>query len=212
MPATSRRKKTPRGIVRSSNDRPSKASRSARATKHKTAPCESAPLNLSINWIRSLAEPYLRGYRAKPERADGLRGYYFSLKPAARGSGALGFFVGFLGETGAFAHLRPAAPECLIFAFIDPTGGPLHRAQVRDPKGTLRWTSGYIAWLTHRPPKFQFYETERTALIRHASMRAWPAEEIQHLAGNFFTETLAWLVRSGLVRRWRELSAAAMKN
>jgi hypothetical protein len=190
---------------------PTPSRRPERASKQKTAPREAAPLNLSINWIRPLAEPYLRGYLAKSERADGLRGFSFSLKPHS-GKGVLGFFVGFLIEPGAYAHLKPAAPECLIFAFVEPVGGSLHRAQVSNAKGTLRWTSGYIGWLTHRPPRFQLYETERAALIRHASMRGCPAGKIQHLAGNFFTETLAWLVRSGLVRRWRELSAAPANN
>ena len=158
----------------------------------------------------------MRGYGARPECKKGLRGFSFSLKPrraaGIRANGALGFFVGYLIEPGGYAHLNPAAPECLIFAFIEPIGGSLHRAQVRDAKGTLRWTSGYIRWLTHRPPRFEFYETERTALIRHASMRGWPSEKIQHFAGNFFTETLAWLVRSGLVRHWRDLSVLAAKD
>jgi hypothetical protein len=30
-------------------------------------------------------------------------------------------------------------------------------------------------------------------------MREWPPEKYQHFSGNFFIETLAWLVRSGLV-------------
>jgi hypothetical protein len=153
----------------------------------------------------------LRGYRTKPERVKGLRGFSFSLKPS-RARGSLGFFVGFLIEPGAHAHLKPAAPECLIFAFVEPIGGALHRAQVRDAKGTLRWTAGYIRWLTHRPPHFALFDNERTALIRHTSMRAWPSERIQHFAGNFFTETLAWLVRSGLVRRWRELSGVGAEQ
>ncbi|MGH9792066.1 MAG: hypothetical protein ACRD5W_12725, partial [Candidatus Acidiferrales bacterium] len=29
----------------------------------------------------------------------------------------------------------------------------------------------------------------------------WPPEKYQHYSRNFFIETLAWLVRSGLVRR-----------
>jgi hypothetical protein len=185
---------------------PRKIIRPARFAQQQSTPSESTPPELSTTWIRALAAPYLRGYRAKPDRADGLRGFSFTLKPQ-RGNGAVGFFVGFLVESDAYAHLKPATPESLVFAFVDPVGGSFHHAQVNDAKGTLRWTSRYIAWLTHRPPKFQLYESERTALIRHASMRDWPADKIQHLAGNFFTETLAWLVRSGIVRRWRELSA-----
>jgi hypothetical protein len=32
-------------------------------------------------------------------------------------------------------------------------------------------------------------------------MRAWPREKFEHFSRNFFIETLAWLVRSGLVRK-----------
>lgn len=41
-------------------------------------------------------------------------------------------------------------------------------------------------------------------MARHGSMQAWPAEKYQHLSQNFFIETLAWLVRSGLVRKLKE--------
>jgi len=172
---------------------------------------EAKQPDLSIDWIRTFAAPYLRGYRAKPVRTNGLRGFSFLLTPP-RTKTSLGFFVGYLVEPASFAHLKPAAPECSIFAFIEPLGGPVHCAQVRDANGTVRWTLGYIRWLTHRPPHFEFYESERTALIRHASIRAWPPEKIEHLSRNFFTETLAWLVRSGLVRRWRELAAPAARK
>jgi len=205
LPTTSGRKKKPR------TTRARKTNPPARAAGPRAAPSDAAPLEVPINWIRPLAQPYLRGYRARPERASGLRGFSFWLKPR-RGKGALGIFVGFLIEPGAYAHLKPAPPECLIFAFVEPVDGSLHRAQVLEENGTLRWTFGYIRWLTHRPPRFELYDTERTALIRHASMSAWPADKIKHLAGNFFTETLAWLVRSGLVRRWRELCAASAKK
>lgn len=41
-------------------------------------------------------------------------------------------------------------------------------------------------------------------MARYGSMRVWPAEKRQHLSQNFFIETLAWLVRSGLVRKLKE--------
>jgi len=41
-------------------------------------------------------------------------------------------------------------------------------------------------------------------MARHGSMRVWPANKYQHLSQNFFIETLAWLVRSGLVRKLKE--------
>ena len=162
---------------------------------------------LPFQWIRPLATPYLRGYRAKVERARGLRGFSFTTQPQ-RGKGTLGFFVGYLTESAPFAYLKPAPPECLIFAFVEPVGGALHTAQVRDNDGTLRWTFEYIRWLTHRPPRFELFKNERTAMVRHFSMRDWPVEKYRHFSLNFYTETLAWLVRSGLVRRWRELGIA----
>lgn len=41
-------------------------------------------------------------------------------------------------------------------------------------------------------------------MARHGSMRVWPAAKHPHLSQNFFIETLAWLVRSGLVRKLKE--------
>jgi hypothetical protein len=164
------------------------------------------PNALPIEWIRALATPYLRGYKSRAERSNGLRGYSFRCK-APDGKSEFGFFVGYLIEPTKFAYLKSSPPECLIFASVEPIGGALHRDQVVDAQGTLRWTSGYIRWLTHRPPRFDFFENQQAALVRHFSMRDWPTEKYQHFAGNFFTETLAWLVRSGIVRRWREMAA-----
>ena len=155
---------------------------------------------LPFQWIRPLATPYLRGYRAKVERARGLRGFSFTTQPQ-RGKGTLGFFVGYLTESAPFAYLKPAPPECLAGAFIAPVGGALHRQLVTAPDSLFRGTSTYIGWLTHRRPRFVFSEDGRFALVRHASMREWPASKHHHLSRNFFIETLAWLVRSGLVKR-----------
>ncbi len=159
---------------------------------------------LPIQWIRPLAAPYLRGYRATIERARGLRGYSFHVSPLGA-KDTLGFFVGYLTEPIEFSYLKPEAPECLIFAFVEPVTGALHAAQVRDKDGTLRWTFEYIRWLTHRPPRFELFENKRAAMVRHFSMREWPVDKYEHFSRNFYTETLAWLVRSGLVRRWRDL-------
>lgn len=166
------------------------------------APRESLP----FQWIRPLATPYLRGYRAAAVRTGGLLGYSFQITPRG-GKDTLSFFVGYLLEPGNFSYLKPAPPECLIFASVEPVGGALHHMQVVDPAGTVHWTFEYIRWLTHRPPRFEFFPKERATMVRHRSMLDWPEEKYQHFAGNFFTETLAWLVRSGLVRRWKELAS-----
>jgi hypothetical protein len=173
---------------------------------------------VAIDWIRPLARPYLRGYRAYPQRRGSLRGFWF-LHPTERGpvrrpgsiqtsksdkpSGepALGFFVGYLEEPIGYEYLRPQLPECVVFAFVDPSAGAAYRRLVAEPDSLLRKTFEYIRWLTHRPPRFEFHEERVVMMVRHQSMRAWPVEKYEHLSRNFFIETLAWLVRSALVRR-----------
>ncbi len=169
---------------------------------------------IPIGWIRALAEPYLRGYRAVPQRSGSLRGFWF-LHPGkeqatgrergASGPGrprrAMGFFVGYLVRPGEYSFLSPVPPECLVFAFVEPVGGSGHRRLVRQPESLLRRTFEYIRWLTHRPPRFVFADGEPAALVRHLSMREWPRGKHEHFSRNFFIEALAWLVRSGLVRK-----------
>jgi len=146
-----------------------------------------------------------------------LRGYWFlaSSRAAVRKGSTLagkfpvkgqatGFFVGYLTGSDGFSFFSPEPPECLVFAWISPVGGALHRRLVQQPGSLVRKTFEYIRWLTHRPPRFVFHEKELPVMARHVSMQAWPAEKHQHLSQNFFIETLAWLVRSGLVRKLRE--------
>jgi hypothetical protein len=174
------------------------------------------------DWIVSLAEPYLRGYVPAAEPTGPLAGYRF-LVPGSRNSPkwaatsaklparparkektarpATGIFVGYLSGDAQFSFLRPAPPECLVFWFVEPVGGTLHRRLVADPQGLARRTAEYIRWLTHRPPRFELFDRERITLVRHDSMHTWPREKVEHLSRNFFIETLAWLVRSGLVRQ-----------
>ncbi len=167
-----------------------------------------------MGWIRTLAAPYLRGYRARAQSAsaDGsLRGYWFEA-PRARAGTRRGFFVGYLIASKDFAFLEPQTPECLVFAYFAPAGGALHRRLVRAPQSLLRQTFAYIRWLTHRLPRFVFFEDRLPALVRHRSMRDWPADKYEHFSRNFFIETCAWLVRSGLVRKLREEPAAAARG
>jgi hypothetical protein len=173
---------------------------------------------VAIDWIRPLAAPYLRGYRAYPQRRGSLRGFWFvhpaacgplqqhssneaarSSKPA--GESSAGFFVGYLEEPTGYEYLRSELPECLVFAFVDPPAGATYRRLVAEPGSLLPKTFEYIRWLTHRPPRFEFHEGKIVVMVRHQSMRAWPVEKYEHLSGNFFIETLAWLVRSALVRK-----------
>lgn len=121
-------------------------------------------------------------------------------------SQAAGFFVGYLVDGVDFPFLRPEPPECLVFAWIRPVGGRLHKRLAIEPDSLLRKTFEYIRWLTHRPPRFVFHEHELPVMARHWPMGNWPIEKQKHLSRNFFIETLAWLVRSGLVRKLKEES------
>jgi hypothetical protein len=156
------------------------------------------PSNL---WIRKLATPYLQGYRAVLETRGALRGYRFIVPGAPATRARRGFFVGHLIDPADHQFLRPQPPECIVFAFIEPVSSASYRHLVTAEGSLLRRTAEYIGWLTHRPPRFALFESRDAVLIRHFSMRGWPPEKHQHYSGNFFIETLAWLVRSGLVRK-----------
>ena len=184
-----------------------------RSSRPKRKPTGKLASN-SIAWIRTLAAPYLKGYKPVVANGGRLRGYWFlasaearlrkgstlAEKPPVSGQSA-GFFVGYLMDDDGYSFFSPEPPECLVFAWITPVGGTLHRRLVMQPGSLVRKTFEYIRWLTHRPPRFVFHEKELPAMARHASMRVWPPEKHRHLSQNFFIETLAWLVRSGLVRK-----------
>ncbi|MHB8485086.1 MAG: hypothetical protein ACYDCM_05035 [Candidatus Acidiferrales bacterium] len=174
----------------------------------------------SVAWIRTLAAPYLKGYKPVAAKGGSLQGYWFLASPKARvrkGSAhagkppvsgqSSGFFVGYLMDGDGYSLFSPEPPECLVFAWISPVGGALHRRLVQQPGSLVRKTFEYIRWLTHRPPRFVFHEKELPAMARHGSMCVWPTERHRHLSQNFFIETLAWLVRSGLVRKLKEEAA-----
>ena len=95
-----------------------------------------------------------------------------------------------------------------MFCFIEPVGGQLHRRLVSEPESLMRRTVEYIRWLTHHPPRFELFAEEHAALVRHLPTKEWPAARIEHYARNFTIETLAWLVRSALVRRLPDELAA----
>ncbi len=163
-----------------------------------------------IAWIRALAAPYLRGFRARAQRKGSLRGYWFEA-PRSRAGTRRGFFVGYLVAAEDFDFLEPQTPECLVFAFVAPIGGAMHQRLVREPESLLRATFAYIRWLTHRLPRFVFFDDQLPAMVRHRSMRDWPPEKYEHFSRNFFIETCAWLVRSGLVRRLLVESAQRLR-
>jgi len=106
--------------------------------------------------------------------------------------------------------LKAAPPEFLIFCFIEPLGGRLHRRLVSEPESLMRRTAEYIRWLTHHLPRFELFADEHAALVRHIATQEWPTDRTEHYARNFTIETLAWLVRSALVRRLPEELAAPL--
>ena len=161
-----------------------------------------------ISWIQTLAAPYLQGYRASFVARGSMRGYRFAA-PAKRGvKSKAGFFIGYLLKPGNYDFLNAAPPECIAFAFVQPTGSAFHKEMVVREGSLFRKTTEYIGWLTHRPPRFAFFDDREIALVRHFSMRAWPKAKHAHYSRNFFIETLAWLVRSGLVAKLRDGKAA----
>lgn len=198
----------------------SRAAKSRRATGR----AKSSSKN-SVAWIRDLAAPYLKGYRPFTASEPGLQGFWFIADASAvskrgtegrvpqhrsRDEQSVGFFVGYLLErAGEYSFLKPEPPECAIFAWVSPAGSPLHERLVKQQGSLVRKVFEYIRWLTHRPPRFVFHEGEAAAMARHASMAAWPPEKREHLSRNFFIETLAWLVRSGLVRKLAEEALAS---
>lgn len=168
----------------------------------------------NCDWIPPLAEPYLRGYTPHFEDGRSLLGYRFlaqdsaplarSGKKTRRGASeapSAGFFIGYLLEPRELAFLKGAPPEFLVFCFVEPVGGRFHRRLVSEPNSLMRRTAEYIRWLTHRPPRFELFTDQHATLVRHVPMQEWPADRTEHYARNFLIETLAWLVRSALVRR-----------
>lgn len=156
-----------------------------------------------VIWIRALAAPYLRDYRSSLVARGSLRGYRFNPPGKAKAGSRAGFFVGYLVDSVRYEFLNPTPPECIVFAFVGPVGSGFYEEMVARDRSPLRKGAEYIGWLTHRPPRFAFFEGREVVLARHFSMREWPAAKRKHYSRNFFIETLAWLVRSGLIARIR---------
>src|SRR5882672_2167591 len=76
-------------------------------------PRQAAP---DCAWIQTLAEPYLRGYRAVAQSHGSLCGYRFVACGKPRARSRSGFFLGYLLESkksGKYEFLKPSPPECL---------------------------------------------------------------------------------------------------
>ena len=173
-----------------------------------------------VEWIADLAEPYLRGYLPVREKGKELEGFWFEVPADEIGkrkkevrrrkvTTKCGFFVGYLRRSETYSYLDTETPECLVFVTLGEPGAELHQRLVAPADSLLRKTHTYIGWLTHRPPRFAFFEDRYIAMVRHRTMQDWPEEKYVHFSRNFFIETLAWLVRSGLVRKLLEANKAS---
>lgn len=176
----------------------------------------------NCDWIPSVAEPYLRGYTPQFESGKSLVGYRFLAQSMASAPQApktsrssaekasAGFFIGYLRDSRSMSFLKPLPPEFLIFCFVEPLGGRFHGRLVSEPDSLMGRTAEYIRWLTHHLPRFELFADQPAALVRHIPTQHWPADRVEHYARNFTIETLAWLVRSALVRRLPEELAVPM--
>ncbi|MGH9862923.1 MAG: hypothetical protein ACRD35_05805 [Candidatus Acidiferrales bacterium] len=150
-------------------------------------------------WLEELAAGYLRQYETiRAEQRSGFWGYAFT--PGGRRR-QVGFLVGFLiGEPKLAARTRVAVhlPECAVGAFVRPAGSRLHQRLVRQKASPFRRGFERLSKYSARRPRFEFYENDWRAILRHVPLAAFPPGEEEKYARNFFIESLALLVRSGL--------------
>jgi hypothetical protein len=90
------------------------------------------------------------------------------------------------------------SPECVVGAFARPMRSALHRKLVGAKGSLFRVTFQRIAKYTARAPRWELRERAELALARRAPLAAFPQDDREKYARNFFIESLALLVRSGL--------------
>lgn len=149
-------------------------------------------------WLPELAQGYLRRFdKVRPLRDRGLWGYTLETR---RARGSFGFFVGFILPRKRRPRTQhpPELAECVVFAYVRPPRSALHKRLVRDATSPIRRAYELLTKYTNRWPRFEFHEKDWRALARHVPLAAFPAGEEEKYARNFFTETLALLLRSGL--------------
>lgn len=153
--------------------------------------------------MRDLAAGYLRQYETiRSEQRAGVWGYVYVRESGRR---QVGFFVGFLTaasrKSSRPSRLELQVPECAVFALVRPARSRLHRRLVRESGSPFRRGFELLTKYTLRRPRFEFYEEDWRALIRHVPLAAFPVGEEEKYARNFFMESLALIVRSGLPER-----------
>lgn len=139
---------------------------------------------------------YLRGFTSFPEQRKDRWGFAFLRKLKKHKAGIFaGFFTGVNSRRKGLA-LEP--PECAVFAFVRPATSALHRKLVRGKQGLFRQSYQRIAKYTPRRPRWEFFERGEVVLARHVPLAAFPSDDQEKYARNFFIETLSLMVRSGL--------------
>ena len=114
-------------------------------------------------------------------------------------AGQAGIFVGFLTAAPRgkeAATLNP--PECVVGAFGQPARSARHRKLVGAKESLFRVTHQRVLKYTTRRPRWELRERGELALARHVPVAAFPEDDREKYARNFFIESLALLVRSGL--------------
>ncbi len=160
---------------------------------------------LHCDWLRELAAGYLRGLTSHPDKGKDRWGYAFV--PSRRNQA--GIFVGFLTDSARRSVPTVEPPECAVFAFVRPATSALHRKLVRGKQSLFRETYQRIVKYTARRPRWEFFERGEIVLARHVPLAAFPPDEQEKYARNFFIETLSLLVRSGLPASLRSVGRKA---
>ena len=99
-----------------------------------------------------------------------------------------------------------------MFAYVRPLRSALHKRLVLSSGSPVRRAYELLTKYTNRRPRFEFHEKDWRALVRHVPLAAFPASEEEKFARNFFIETLALLVRSGLPERLAALNASPQRR
>ncbi|MGH9650641.1 MAG: hypothetical protein ACRD3I_09255 [Terriglobales bacterium] len=163
--------------------------------------------------MRELVAGYLRGFKSYPEQTDEHWGYCFVRQRAGQAppsAGQAGIFVGFLmaapcGKKDAASTFHP--PECVVGGFVRPARSALRRKLVGAKQSAFRLSHQRVMKYTSRRPRWEFRERAELALARHVPLASFPADDVEKYARNFFIESLALLVRSGLPAALLRLSS-----
>jgi len=140
-----------------------------------------APLKAAMRRMQIPLRRIRQGFETRDVTAGGLYGkLWWRSVDGARVGGFFGFITA---DGGRWAHLGPAVPEAVVYAFVRPTGHPLARRLVRR-KGSLFERVARRSRYESVP--FELFRDREEALVRHRSMRGRPDEILTLSACDFF--------------------------